>query len=77
MAKIALLVDFEPRTRVVVDIPEGVSLDEWMENQENFDSVAKLARENMLKDINNYLMGENMYWDEDNECPFGTFSDDK
>ena len=76
MAKVALLVDFEPRTRVVVDIPEGMSLEEWMENQSNFDSVAQKARANMLEEIENYLLGENMYWQEDEECPFGTFSSD-
>ena len=72
MAKVALLVDFEPRTRVVVDIPNGVSVEEWLEKQENFDAVAQKARDNMLEDINNYLMGENMYWQEDKECPFGS-----
>ena len=72
MAKVALLVDFEPRTRVVVDIPDGVSVEEWLEKQENFDAVAQKARDNMLEEINNYLMGENMYWQEDTECPFGS-----
>ena len=77
MGKVALLVDFEPRTRVVVDIPDGMSVEDWLENQENFDAVAQKARANMLEDINNYLMGENMYWQEDKECPFGSLTMDK
>lgn len=77
MAKVALLVDFNPRTRVVVDIPEGVSVEKWIEDNDNFDSVAKQAREQMLEhNAEDYLCGENMYWEEDLECPFGTLTMD-
>lgn len=75
MAKVALLVEFAPRTRVVVDIPDGVSVDTFMENDENFSKVTKAAREQMLENgVQDYLSGENMWWEEDNECPFGTFN---
>jgi len=77
MAKVALLVDFEPRTRVVVDIPEGVSVEKWLEDDNNFGAVAKKAREQMLEgNIENYLCGDNMYWEEDTECPFGSLTMD-
>ena len=39
MAKVALLVSFEPRTRVAVDVPKGMSLDKWLENEDNFESI--------------------------------------
>ena len=78
MAKVALLVDFNPRTRVVVDIPEGMEVGEWLENSDNFDSVSKKAREQMLEgNIEDYLCGDNMYWEEDEECPFGSLTIDK
>ena len=77
MGKVALLVDFSPRTRVVVDIPENVSVEKWLEDNDNFDSVAKKAREQMLENrVEDYLSGENMYWEEDLECPFGSLTID-
>ena len=75
MAKVALLVDFEPRTRVVVDIPDGKSVEEYLRDNDNFDNLAAVARHNMVLDgIEKYLNGENLVWQEDEECPFGTFS---
>lgn len=78
MGKVALLVSFEPRTRVVVDIPEKMSLDKWIEDNDNFDSVVQKARSNMLLEnrVEDYLCGENMYWEEDTECPFGSLTMD-
>ena len=77
MGKVALLVDFNPRTRVVVDIPDGMNTNEWIENPDNFDLVAKTAREQMLENqVEDYLSGENMYWEEDMECPYGSLSFD-
>lgn len=74
--KTALLVDFYPRTRVVVDIPEGQTVEQYLENDENYDKLVKQARENMCEYIDEYLCGDNMMWDIDNECPYGTFKDD-
>ena len=77
MAKVALLVDFEPRTRVVVNIPKGMPIEDWLEDDNNFSAVAKKAREQMLEgNIEDYLCGENMYWEEDLECPFGSLAID-
>ena len=77
MAKVALLVDFAPRTRVVVDVPEGMSVEDYLEDNTNYDKVVAQARAQMCEEIENYLSGENMEWNEDSECPFGTFSWDK
>lgn len=74
--KTALLVDFYPRTRVVVDIPEGQTVEQYLENDENYDKLVKQARENMCEHIDEYLCGDNMMWDTDDECPYGTFKDD-
>lgn len=74
MAKVALLVDFEPRTRVVVDIPDGMSVEKYLQNDQNYDNLVKTAREKMLPRIEDYLCGDNLVWEEDLDCPFGTFS---
>lgn len=77
MAKVAVLVDFAPRTRVVVDIPENMSLEEWAENDDNFDTLVSKARANMCKDIESYLSGDNMInFYEDDECPYGSLTMD-
>jgi len=73
MEKRAVLVTFEPRTRVVVDIPKGMSITEWLnDDNENWAILAKKARENMLANIEDYLSAENLIWKEDKECPYGT-----
>lgn len=77
MNKIALLVEFSPRTRVVVSVPDGMTVEQWLEDNNNYDSLVQEARNNMLKGINDYLSGENMNWEEDTECPFGSLNSDK
>lgn len=70
--KTALLVSFRPQTRIVVDIPEGMTAERWLQDGANADTVARLARERMLEDAPNYLYGKNMSVEEDEECPYGT-----
>ena len=78
MAKVALLVEFTPCTRVVVDIPEGVSVEEWLSNDENFGELSTKARNQMLENgIEDYLYGDNMSWEEDTECPYGTLKEEE
>lgn len=73
MAKTALLVEFTPRTRIVVDIPDGQTLEDYLNDSNNFDNVVKAARANMTKDIENYLFGDNIgNIEEDTECPYGS-----
>lgn len=79
MPKKAFLVEFAPRTRVIVDIPDdvdpcektdGVPMDKWHE-------IVRAARDKMARDIGDYLYGDNVSEIiEDTECPFGTFSED-
>ena len=78
MAKVAILVEFSPRTRVVVDIPENMSVLEWAENDKNFDELVSKARANMCKEIESYLCGDNVSdYVEDEECPYGSLPTDK
>lgn len=73
MAKVALLVDFVPRTRVVIDVPDNMTVERYLENNDAYDALAQQARNQMCEEISGYLNGENMEWQEDMECPFGTF----
>lgn len=77
MSKVALLVEFAPRTRVVIDVPDGITALDYLETNDGWDKVAEMAREQMLQESENYLSGENMVWDFDDECPFGSLSSDK
>ena len=77
MSKVALLVEFTPRTRVVIDFPDGTNPLDYLETNDGWDKVAEMAREQMLLNLENYLSGENMSWDFDNECPFGSLRSDK
>lgn len=74
MSKIAYLVDFSIRTRVVVDVDDNLEeKDPWM-NDGLFDDVYSKAYDNVLSDLPNYLSCENITEiDEDTECPAGTF----
>lgn len=74
MAKVALLVDFVPRTRVVIDIPDNMTVEQYLENDDAYDALAQQARNQMCEGISDYLNGENMEWQEDTECPYGTFN---
>ena len=71
--KTAVLVDFNPRTRLIVDVPEGQDIDQYLADDENWAEIAKRARKVVLCDAENYLTGENMFVEEDEECPYGTF----
>lgn len=80
--KTAFLVDFDPRTRVVVEVPENFSLDKsWEEMTEEertaFDNIIETARRQILANPQEYLTGDNLCQiEEDTECPFGTFDED-
>ena len=72
MAKTAYLYTFHPRTRVVAD-PNDFQCEEDLYNY-----ITAKAREQMLNNgIEDYLCGDNGEYEEDTECPFGTFSEDK
>ena len=71
MAKTAYLFTFHPTTRVVADP------NDFKNENDFFNHLATKAREQMEKDLANYLYGENGEYEEDTECPFGTFNEDK
>lgn len=65
--KVALLVDFMPRTRVVVEIPEDMSIEDYLEDDNNYDMLAKRARDKMSAYLSDYLNGDNMTYKEDTD----------
>ena len=67
MAKTAYLYTFHPCTRVVAD-PNDFRCEEDL-----FEYLTTIAREQMEKDLANYLFGDNGEYEEDTECPYGTF----
>ena len=71
MAKTAFLYTFHPTTRVVADP------DDFRCEEDFYDYITTKAREQMEKDLSNYLFGDNGEYEEDTECPFGTFKEDK
>ena len=71
MAKKAYLYTFHPTTRVVAD-PSGFKSEDDL-----YDYITAKAREQMLNNgIEQYLCGDNGEYEEDTECPYGTFSFD-
>lgn len=72
MAKTAYLFDFSVRTRVIADPNDFRCEDDF------FTYLSIKAREQMLNNgIEGYLCGDNGEYEEDTECPYGTFSEDK
>lgn len=71
------MVEFCPRTRMVVDVPEGKSLEEYLKEDEVYDRLVLKARMKMKEELHNYLSGDNMSWEEDEECPFGSLRSDE
>lgn len=81
MPKKAFLVEFAPRTRVIVDVPDGFDPDNVNFVRESdsaaYDAIICAAREKISRDTVNYLCGDNVSELEDDiECPFGTFDED-
>lgn len=70
--KAAVLVTFVPRTRIVVEIPEGADLGSCLDNDDFLAETARKAREKMLSYPEDYLSGENMEVEEDREIPYGS-----
>lgn len=58
--KTAVIVTFIPRTRIVIDLPEGKTLDEFIEDTGNLDGVVQAAREKMDGELNGYLCGDSL-----------------
>lgn len=71
MAKTAYLFTFHPTTRVVAD-PNDFRCEEDL-----YEYLVIKAREQMEKDLANYLNGDNGEYEEDEECPYGTFDSEE
>lgn len=70
MEKIAILAHFEPMTRIVIEVPKNLSKKEFEKYiLGNADSIVEVARNRMIKQINDYLSFENFVWEIDHECP--------
>ena len=71
--RVAFLVTSTPRTRVVVDVPAGCTLDDDTVWRKAVEAALKKIRE----DVEGYLCPDNIAEVEpDMECPAGTFSGD-
>ena len=67
MAKTSFLVSFYPTTRLVLDVPDNKNVEDFIDY--NLDMFSRIARTKMLKDIGDYLYGDNMEVHIDEECP--------
>ena len=70
--KKAILVTCTVTTRKIIDIPEGKTLEQTIQDGDwpgLFDSVSKSARETILQNPEGYLCAENMEFKEDTEVP--------
>lgn len=76
MPKTAILACFTVRTRVIVNIPDNTTIDEFLNSNQCTNIVTQLARENILSYPEDYMCVDNLDFEEDIECPFGTFPTD-
>lgn len=77
MAKVAFLVDYSIRTRVIVDIPDDVNPTEIKDNDPVWEKIVETANEDVKTDPSVFCYDNVMQIEEDMECPFGTFEFDK
>lgn len=83
--KKAFLVTFSVRTRVVADVPEGFNPDviDFSDKPQAvaFDAIVAEARDHVLENPYDYLCPDNIEVGDgivdDDECPYGTFDDEK
>ena len=68
MAKVAVLASYKITKRIVVDVPEGKTLEEYLES-DGFFKLAETAAEQFKSDIGNYLIPDNFEVEEDWEIP--------
>lgn len=67
MKKIALLVEFAPMTRLILEVPDGTDEEKFLED--NADLISRTAREKMSENLGDYLYGDNMSFRPDTEVP--------
>ena len=69
--KKAVIAEFTPMTRLVIEIPEGESLEQWLKKEENLRKVSRMARAKMAAAIGDYLCIDNLDVKEDIDFPAG------
>lgn len=71
--KVAVLVTFVPRTRIVLEIPEGLNVEDYMERcPDAVDIITDAARRKMLSAPDGYLCVDNMEAEDDTEIPYNS-----
>lgn len=78
MPKKAYLVSFAPMTRVIMDVPDGVDPRECESgiSEEKWHEIVRKAREQMARNLEDYLCGDNCdSMEEDVECPYDPETD--
>ena len=67
MKKVAILGDFLAMTRLVIEVPEGMDVDQYI--CDNFDEVSKLAKKKIMKKLDEAFSSDNFDYHIDTECP--------
>lgn len=76
MAKVAFLVDYSIRTRVIVDIPDNINPMDIKDCDPIWDKIVATANENVKTNPSVFSHDNVVEIEEDMECPFGTFEFD-
>ena len=69
--KKAVIAEFTPMTRLVIEIPEGEPLVQWLGKKENLRKVSRMARAKIAAAIGDYLCIDSLDVKEDVDCPAG------
>lgn len=69
MAKVAILASFEITKRMVIEVPDGMTLDQYLDTDDGFCKVFYAAADQFKSDIGNYLLPDNFNAVEDTEIP--------
>ena len=74
--KHAFLVTLSATTRIIADVPNGDTIESFLEKDKNYLELVRVAREKISGNLEDYLAAENADIFPDDECPAGTFSGD-
>lgn len=74
--KQAFLVTISGTTRIVADIPDGETVDSFLDKDANYLELVRTAREKFSENLESYLAADNADIIPDMECPAGTFPQD-
>jgi len=71
MKKIAVIANFSIKKRMVIEIPDDTTLDEYLYLESNgaFEGLSEAAASEFIPEISEYLVPENFEAEEDREIP--------